>query len=396
MKAPETPENEFDRIKDLYSYNILDTLGDIDFDYITKMAAQICQTKISVVSLIDRDRQWFKSKYGLDAPETPREVSFCGHAILDPFNLLEVKDARKDERFHDNPLVTGAPHVIFYAGIPLMSEKGNALGTLCVIDDHPGELSDDQKESLKILSHQVVRLLDLRKRTLEIEESNKELTKYSKHLKEFIQISTEDMNGPVLSMDSIINIAILKQPDPQIEGYLKRISREIDILKEMMEDFRRYDEIVKYEIHYDNYSIQDLSEELKSILMGYMRQYPIEVTSELECLRIDKKSLIEIFYQLFTYLLGYGEYLDMQFNLQVQESYFNYNFSLRIKELVIAEQHIKNIFDPFVSKIIEQKNQNKYKKDLSILQKQISLLGGKIKVVSNSDIGTEVHFSIEK
>ncbi|ANQ52218.1 GAF domain-containing sensor histidine kinase [Flammeovirga sp. MY04] len=396
MKTPKKPENEFQRIKDLYSYNVLDTLNDIDFDYITQMAAQICQTKISVVSLVDRERQWFKSKFGIDAAETPRDVSFCGHAILDPGKMLEVSDARLDERFADNPLVTGAPHVTFYAGIPLVTEEGNALGTLCVIDDQPKELNDYQKESLKILTHQVVRLLELRKRTLQIEKNNQELTKYSEHLKDFIQISTQNMNGPVLSMNSIINLALLKQPDPQIESYLKRISREIDILQDLMKDFEKYDEIVKRKENFVIYCLKDLTRDFNDFLSQYSNIYTINIHSNLEHLVIDQKSIIEIFHQLVSFFIGYSNKKVLDFDLTILENYFNYEFELKVKKLTIEKDHLKNIFDPFICKILNQKNDKKIKKDLSLIHKLISMKGGKINVTSNEEDGTVIYFSIEK
>lgn len=163
MIVPAHPENEHARIDSLKSYNILDSLPEKEFDDITSLASEICQTKISAVSLIDEKRQWFKSIHGLNATETPRDVAYCAHAINDAPNVLEVEDAAKDERFIDNPLLTGAPHVRFYAGVPLVNDEGYALGTLCVIDSEPKKLSENQLKSLKSLSRHVVALMELRK-----------------------------------------------------------------------------------------------------------------------------------------------------------------------------------------------------------------------------------------
>lgn len=159
MLLPPIPENEADRLEALARYEILDTVADPSFDDIALIAAQVCQTPISLISLIDRDRQWFKSRVGLDVTETPRTVSFCAHAINTP-HLFEVSDATQDERFFDNPLVTDAPHIRFYAGIPLVTESGQSIGTLCVVDHKPRTLSDTQKTVLEALSRQVIRLLD--------------------------------------------------------------------------------------------------------------------------------------------------------------------------------------------------------------------------------------------
>ena len=175
MKKPPIPADEKARLADLSSYDILDSIEEVDYDFLTKIASEICETKIGLVSLIDKDRQWFKSHYGLETKETPREFAFCGHAINHPNEIFVVNDARLDERFHDNPLVTGNPHVIFYAGVPLISKKGFALGTLCAIDDKPKTLSDEQINLLKALARQVSNLLELRKTNIELNARNTSL-----------------------------------------------------------------------------------------------------------------------------------------------------------------------------------------------------------------------------
>lgn len=172
MQKPQIPKNEEARLAELFSYRILDTLPEEDYDNLTSLASSICETPISLVSLIDPERQWFKSHHGLDASETPRDLAFCAHAINRQNEVLVVPDSRKDDRFHDNPLVTGAPDVIFYAGVPLVSSNGFALGTLCVIDNKPKEISDSQIESLRILGKQVVNLMELRRSHFALKETN--------------------------------------------------------------------------------------------------------------------------------------------------------------------------------------------------------------------------------
>ena len=141
MKAPEIPVNEQERQNTLNELNILDTLEEQSYDDLTLLAAKICNSPISLVSLIDKDRQWFKSHYGLEARETPREYAFCAHAIHHD-ELFYIPESEKDERFSDNPLVTNEPYVKFYAGIPLKVKNHN-VGTLCVIDNQPKELTEE-------------------------------------------------------------------------------------------------------------------------------------------------------------------------------------------------------------------------------------------------------------
>lgn len=155
-----TPSNEIERLAALHAYGILDTLPDDSFDALTRLAAHICDTPIAVINFVDRDRQWFKSEIGLGVQETPLDISICAHAILQP-GLFVVPDTLKDARFTDNPLVTGGPHLRFYAGALLESDDGHPLGTLCVLDHHPRTLSPEQGEMLQALAGQVMLLLQL-------------------------------------------------------------------------------------------------------------------------------------------------------------------------------------------------------------------------------------------
>jgi two-component system, NtrC family, sensor kinase len=194
MKAPDIPKNEEDRLKDLLRLEVLDTNSEQHFDELTKLASEICGTKISLISLIDSDRQWFKSKVGLDASETPRNISWCGHAILKD-EIFEIPDAELDDRFRDNPLYTGQPHVRFYAGAPLKTSHGFNIGTLCVIDSEPKKLTHWQKESLQVLARQVVLLLEARLREKKLELINEKLDVIVKNIP--LNLVTYNFDGEI-------------------------------------------------------------------------------------------------------------------------------------------------------------------------------------------------------
>jgi PAS domain S-box-containing protein len=162
MKKAIIPLNEIQRLENLNTYGILDSLPEKAYDDITALAAMVCDTPIALISFIDQDRQWFKSRFGLDVTESPRDVSFCGHAINES-EIFVVSDATKDDRFRDNPFVIGPTAVRFYAGAPLISSEGYALGTLCVIDYSHKNLSPEQKGALDALSRQVVTQMELKK-----------------------------------------------------------------------------------------------------------------------------------------------------------------------------------------------------------------------------------------
>lgn len=175
MKTAPLAANESQRLAALAAYEILDTAPEPQFDDLARLASHICKTPIALVSLVDADRQWFKARFGLETPQTPRDIAFCAHAILGS-DVMVVPDATRDERFADNPLVTGDPGIRFYAGAPLLTPEGEALGTLCVIDRRPRDLTREQIAALRALARQAVAQLELRRRSKqEREETDRAL-----------------------------------------------------------------------------------------------------------------------------------------------------------------------------------------------------------------------------
>ena len=223
MSTAPPPENESERLAALRACEVLDTLPEQAYDDITFLAAQICETPIALVSLVDEQRQWFKSKLGLDVSETPRNLAFCAHAILEPKSLLIVEDASKDERFADNPLVTAEPAIRFYAGVPLVTSTGHALGTLCVIDRKARQLSNAQQETLRALSRQVIAHLELRRSVAELRqlvqilEDQADVIERDLHRAEIIQRSLLPQEVPVLEN---FNLHTLYRPGHTIGGDL--------------------------------------------------------------------------------------------------------------------------------------------------------------------------------
>ncbi|MBA6264441.1 GAF domain-containing sensor histidine kinase [Colwellia sp. Bg11-12] len=191
---------ETQRIDELLRYEVLDTEDEKALDELTQLASAICGTSISLISLVDKDRQWFKSRVGLDAPETPREIAFCSHAILQD-QIFEIPDTLEDKRFIDNPLVTGAPDIRFYAGAPLVSTNGLPIGTLCVIDTAPKKLDEKQQLALNTLAKQVVSQLELRLR-------NRQLLRMQKDQEKIFAVMSHDLRSPfngILGLSKILH-----------------------------------------------------------------------------------------------------------------------------------------------------------------------------------------------
>lgn len=170
------PTNEAARLAALQKYAILDSEPEQTFDDLTLLASHVCETPVALISLVDENRQWFKSKVGISVSETSRDVAFCSTAILQP-DVFVVPDTLQDERFRNNPLVVSEPRIRFYAGAPLVTEEGHALGTLCVIDQKPRDIRPDQKEALKALSRLVLAQLEFRRNLMLLKEALNDRTK---------------------------------------------------------------------------------------------------------------------------------------------------------------------------------------------------------------------------
>jgi signal transduction histidine kinase len=247
MIIPEKPHNESERIKALRSYGVLDTLSEKEYDQLTAIASQICGCKMSLISLVDEDRQWFKARVGLDVSETAREFAFCAHAIHEPRKTLVVPDARLDNRFHDNPLVTGDPHLAFYAGVPLVNEDGLSLGTLCVLDSEPKTLSESQLIALNALADQVMALLELRRSKIALEKTLGNLEEKNRELEQFAFIAAHDLKSPLNGISSLTDVLIdshsemLQQEGVCMLNAIRGSSQQLSSLINGLLDYYRLD-----------------------------------------------------------------------------------------------------------------------------------------------------------
>lgn len=251
MQAP-FPLNEADRLSALREYDILDTLPEQEYQDIVQLAALICGTPIALVSLVDADRQWFKAKVGLDVSQTSRELAFCAHALLEPDNLFIVNDARTDPRFLDNPLVTAGPNIHFYAGAPLKTNEGHVLGTLCVVDTKPRELTKVQQDALYALSRQVISLLSMRLKLNELEQAQRKLREVAAHQdrikeEERTRIAREihdELGGVMTGIKSYLSFAIDRaqraglQADPHLLDASALTDSAIDTVRRVITDLR--------------------------------------------------------------------------------------------------------------------------------------------------------------
>lgn len=268
MIAADIPEDEVERLRKLHELGILDTLEEQAYDDLTRLAAEICKTPIALVSLVDSDRQWFKSHYGLDARETPRQYAFCAHAILKN-DVFIVEDSSKDERFFDNPLATGGPLVKFYAGAPLIMSDNSKLGTLCVIGNEARSMSQAQKEALEALARQVVSQLELRLRV-------NELTLLDRAKDEFISMVSHELRTPLTAIYGSLSLLLKKtEPLDKKQQKLLEISyRNTDRLLSLVNDILDIAKIEsgKLELHKNDLNINVLLQKSVELNEPYCMQ----------------------------------------------------------------------------------------------------------------------------
>ena len=228
MHSAPLPPDEAARIAALRSYSVLDTLPEHEYEDVAALASFICGTPISLISLVDENRQWFKSRVGLDAEETPRVQSFCAHTLTQPETLI-VEDAQLDDRFADNPLVTGNPNIRFYAGAPIINAEGHVLGTVCVIDTKPRALSEAQIKALETLSRQVMALLEAR---LLLNDNKKAATALMQSEKlaavgRMASSMAHEINNPLEAVTNLLFLARQHAAKPDVVGWLDQAEMEL-------------------------------------------------------------------------------------------------------------------------------------------------------------------------
>ena len=242
------PQNESSRLEALRSYQILDSLPEKEYDDIVKLASEICGVPISLISLVDENRCWFKAKIGLATTEAPREIAYASHAINDPHEPMIVEDALQDERFFDCPLVLNDPPMRFYVGTPLVTTDNHALGTLCVIDTQPRKLSSTQISTLRTLAKHIVARFEQKKQLAEIKNLNRRLESAYKEMEAFSYTVSHDLRAPLRSIKGFSEI--IKEDYAEIlpsdgKDCLRRICDSTDKMNHLIEDMLRLSKVSK-------------------------------------------------------------------------------------------------------------------------------------------------------
>ena len=403
MEKPTKYKNENERLNALKSYSILDTLQENEYDDITFIASHICNTPISYISIIDEERQWFKSKIGLQIEETPREIAFCAHTIVSEKDYMLVEDARKDYRFSDNPLVTDEPKIVFYLGIPLITTDKYPIGTLCVVDKTPRTLSENQIRMIQALSRQTIRLLEARKNNLELDLRKKVLEERNKSLDSFARIAAHDLKSPINNIIQFIEL-LRNELDIESKENIKELLNIIETstynVTQLIDGILKYSRDTSFDTK-DNI-VFNVKNTINDIFTNYFEKHTRSLEIELD---IEDKltifSNLTAFQQIFINLISNSlKYSDKEIvkisivALRNRESIF---FTFQDNGIGIKNDEISNIFNLYeTTSNIDKYGEKGTGVGLSTVKKIIDLLGGTIQVSSEKGKGTTFTFSIKE
>lgn len=395
MIKPEFPSNEHDRVSALKSYRILDTLPEKEYDALTFIASQIFDAPISLISLIDPCRQWFKSRHGLEAVETGREIAFCAHAINQPDRVLVVPDSRKDPRFVNNPLATEEPHVIFYAGAPLNTSSGFTLGTLCVIDNKPRVITAAQEKALKNLADQVVSLFDLRKNNFLLEEKNLEISALNERLSAFGARLTHDLKAPVRGIRSLVRFIdedYGSSLNTQIRSWLQMMDKKGGYIDNVIDGMLEYSRINELEVQYEDFNPTVLIDDITQVLT-VPKEIVLNVETDANLIIYQYKfGVASVLQNLISNSIKYSDKEDCSIKIKLVEESDNYLFVYEDNGPGISAEDRDIVFNLFENLgVFDDKSTGV---GLATVHSILQRLGGSIRVLDRADGGEGIRFLI--
>ena len=398
MIKPEFPQDEQKRLEAVKQYNLLDTLPESDFDNITSLVSSICNVPISLITLLDTERNFLKSHHGIDFNESPRDISFCGHAILSDEPIFIVEDATKDERFFDNPITSGF-NVSFYAGVPLTNPEGFPLGTLCVYDNKPRKLTTKQKEALIILAKQVVNLFELRLKNNSLNEALSVLEERHNILKTFANKVSHDLKSPLANITSLSQLFKdeLKTSHPEIDlEFLNYIEESADTLRSYIDGIlEHYKSEELLEKDKKETKLENVFHSIKNILS--LNDGNFKLLKKASLYNVNIYALEQILLNLVDNAFKYNTKPDPLVTIDFTENDSYYVFSVKDNGIGIELKKQATLFDLFNTAHDADKNGNKGTGiGLYTVKSLITKLGGTIKVESKPNQGTTFTFTIAK
>ena len=393
-------KNEEDRLAALHSYDIFDSGEEKDFDALTSLASAICQIPIALITFIDDKRQWFKSHHGTEVTENLRELSFCTHAITSGEDIMVVPDPLRDERFANNPMVTGPTKVGFYAGVPLINEDGYALGTLCVLDQQTHTLSTQQIEALKTLAKQVVDKIELRRKVLTLEKANQELLNSNVLIQKFASMAAHDIKNPLSTIMLTSQALKIRLEKIQDEGCLRLVDLNVTSTKNLL---GLVDEMLEYSKAPSLLITKKQQVDLNSLLRKVIAMVAVPENIEI-ILPEENHSLyvsIIVFEQIMLNLLSnairYNNKEQGYVKIAFEQDEEFYRFEVEDNGIGIAEQYHEKIFgNNFTLKTTDRYNDKGSGIGLSTVKDLLGVLNGNISVRSVPGEGATFFATLKK
>ncbi|MEO9953922.1 GAF domain-containing sensor histidine kinase [Nonlabens sp.] len=392
-------DNELKRQAAVEKYRLLDTMPEDSYDNITSIIASVCDAPISLITLVDKARNFIKSGHGVDISESARDISFCGHAIAGDEEIMIVNDAREDVRFKDNPLLTDFK-AIFYAGVPLVDTNGYKLGTLCVYDNKPRTLVAHQIKALKAMGKQVMHLFEERYKTFKLLAMQEELKERNEELKDFAGIVSHDLKAPLSNI--IMITKLLKESEKNLSqqsldylGYLKDSSNNMSRYIDGILQFYSSNELVTEE--YDSVSYVDLIEDVIAMTVKDEHIKVNYIPEQDTTLLTHEVALKQILMNLITNAIKYNDKEETLIGIYLKENDEEYEITIRDNGTGIAPENLKSIFKLFYIATQEDRNGKQGTGiGLATVARLIDHMQGKITVDSQLGEWTEFKLILPK
>lgn len=396
MIKPSIPLNDIKRLQALYNYEILDTVNENEYDAITRLASSISGCKTSLISLVDENRQWFKSACNFAGKETSRDVSFCAHAINYNEPLI-IPDAREDPRFIENPLVTDDPNIVFYAGFQLKDRDNYSLGTLCCIDYEPNYLNKNQINDLKDLATQTMSIFHTRKDSVRLNKQLYISKQKNEALKSFSRVIAHDLKSPLTSIIPMLDLLKAKYSNELGEKGLKiadMISKSTTVMDDLITGVLKYSQDTSL-IQKDKV-VLNLKDSLLKIastvgLLDIIINFKFDDSSTI---MVNKVALEQIFLNIMSNAKRYCNESKLILEIDFKEINDNYHFSISDNGPGIPKENLESIFELFKSYKNNESSESGTGIGLSTVKTLIEGLGGEINVESELGKGTKFSFTI--
>lgn len=388
---------ERDRLDALKSYEILDSEAEEEFDDFTALASEICGAPISLISLVDANRQWFKSKVGLEVNELPRDVAFCAHAIQGD-ELLEVPDAFEDHRFRENPLVTGDPNIRFYAGAPLVTPEGYRLGSLCVIDRVPRELNPSQREALARLGRQVVTLLELRRKRKELASAYVSLRELEAKRDGLVHMVVHDLRSPLQVIIGNLELTsgqpLTEEDRPCIDAAMKATTMLHSMVDNLLDVSRL--ESGSMPLRRTPVSLQDLVEEVVGLLAGAKKNRSIVLEAEepIRTVNGDRSLLLRVIHNLLSNAVKFTDAEEGKIEIRFADQEGEIRLSITDNGPGVSKQCAELVFDKFFQMSGDEARAHSSGLGLAFCKLAIEAHGGRIGVRSPEAGGACFHLEL--